>query len=107
MQRVSRANDRTCATITTRRTDATDTRGVNWPIVRAELKACREAARLSQVALARRVKTNKSTVNRIEDLEGKPDHTPDLETIERWVLATGLMLSAFFARIESRERHGT
>jgi len=93
------------------RTDATILRGVDWARVRAELKVCREAAKLSQVGLARKMlalgaprgrkgKTNKSTVNRIENVYGEPDHVPDLDTIERWVLATGVNLSDFFRRVE-------
>lgn len=94
------------------RTDATILTGVDWVRVRAELKECRVAARLSQVGLARKMsevaaannakkaKTNKSTINRIENIYGEPDHVPDLDTIERWVLATGRTLGSFFTLLD-------
>lgn len=76
-------------------------RAVNWARVREELKACREAAKLGQVPLARKIGVNKSTINRIENVYGEPDHVPDLDTIERWTLATGVKVSDFFRRVEA------
>lgn len=79
---------------------ATILKGMDWKRLRQELKECREKARLGQVALARLMHTNKSTINRIENLYGEPKHRPTLDKIDRWVTATGLTLSSFFARIE-------
>lgn len=81
------------------RTRATILGAVNWIRLREELKECRETARLGQVALARLIGKNKSTVNRIENVYGEPEHKPDLDTIELWVQATGLTLSIFFTRL--------
>ncbi len=50
---------------------------------------------------------NRATIHSIENIKREPTLKPDLDTIERLVLAYGLTLSSFFARIESRARHGT
>lgn len=70
--------------------------------MRAELTKLRleQRPKMSQTRLGHAAAIAKSTVNRIENVYGEPDHVPDIETIERWVLATGLTLSSFFARIE-------
>lgn len=78
-----------------------DNGGVNWKRLRGELAACRVAAGLNQTQLAHRIGIAKSTVNRIENVYGEPDHVPDLDTIERWVIETSLTLASFFARIEA------
>jgi transcriptional regulator with XRE-family HTH domain len=85
---------------TKKRTHATILGGVEWTRLREELKECRKMARLGQTALAALIDVDKSTINRIENVYGEPQHKPTLEIIERWVLVTGLTLSAFFARIE-------
>jgi transcriptional regulator with XRE-family HTH domain len=86
--------------------DATILDGVDWTRVREELKECRQAVKLNQVALAKKIGVNKSTVNRIENVYGEPDHKPDLETIAAWTEATGFTLSSFFATIESGHETG-
>jgi transcriptional regulator with XRE-family HTH domain len=74
---------------------------VDWKRLREELARCRLAAHLNQTQLASQIGIAKSTVNRIENVSGEPDHVPDLDTIERWVLATGVRLSVFFGKLES------
>jgi len=80
---------------------------MEWERVRAELAKLRreQKPKMSQTRLGQVAGIAKSTVNRIENVYGEPDHVPDLDTIERWVLATGLTLSSFFARIEQHAGH--
>jgi len=75
---------------------------MDWQRVRSELTKLRveRKPKLSQTRLGKEAGIAKSTINRIENVDGEPDHVPDLDTIERWVLATGGKLSAFFERVE-------
>lgn len=82
------------------RMDATILVGMDWVRVRSALQEAREAAKLNQVALARMIGVNKSTINRIENVYGEPDHKPDLATLVAWLQACDRTVSGFFAEIE-------
>jgi transcriptional regulator with XRE-family HTH domain len=75
---------------------------MEWQRVRAELQTVRLAQKpkMSQTRLGHLAGLSKSTVNRIENVYGEPDHVPDLNSVERLVRAMGLTLSGFFARLE-------
>lgn len=66
---------------------------------RAELAKLREDQQLTQEELGDKAGFSKSTVSRIENVDGEPDHVPDLDTIEKWVLACGAELADFFSRV--------
>lgn len=75
-----------------------DTQGVNWPKVAEILRDLRAQAGLTNAsAFAVEIEVDKSTVGRIERAEVKPN----LDTIEKWVLACDGKLSSFFLHVET------
>jgi len=76
---------------------------LNWLELRQALGAARRAANLTEAQLAFDIGKPKSTIYRIENTDELPKHKPDLETIDRWLSASGVRLSDFFRRIEAPE----
>ena len=78
--------------------------GVDWARLRKGLAEARFQAGLEVADLAKLTKLNKTTIYRLEDVDGKPNQKPDLPTIETWVLACELTLSEFFLQIERQTK---
>lgn len=69
---------------------------LNWIALRRGLASARRTAGFSEAELALRIKSQRSTIYRIENVAKDPTHRPDLDTIDRWLDATkGGSLSAF------------
>lgn len=75
---------------------------VDWLAIKQELRNQRISASLEEADIAAAGVSALSTVYRIEKLDVEKPHRPDLETIDRWITATGGTLSNFFARVEAR-----
>lgn len=74
--------------------------GVDWRRLRELLREHRLAAKLNQSALAEAIGVDKSTINRIENVYGEPDHEPRLETVEAWIRGTGSTLGELFTELD-------
>jgi transcriptional regulator with XRE-family HTH domain len=85
-----------------RGTDATIlARVLDWIAIRRNLADCRRSAGVEESQLADLIGVDKSTIYRIENVADRPDHRPELETIESWLrFTTGVSLSGFFLQLE-------
>lgn len=73
---------------------------LDWLALRKALIAIRERSSLTRAAWARKIEVDKSTAGRVEDLDGLPDHKPDLDTIDKWLAPDRLSLSLFIRQFE-------
>ena len=73
---------------------------VDFLALREELRKLREQSDFTLDELAVSSGLNRATIHAIENIKREPDLKPELETVERLVVAMGLTLSEFFARIE-------
>lgn len=92
-------------------TRATILTPMNWVLLRRELQKLREDAGFSDAQLSRAIthldnslKLHKSSIGRIEDVEKRPKHNPNLQTIEAWAQACGITLEQLFARISGSQK---
>lgn len=76
-------------------------RGMDYRRVREALKALRFEKKLGVPDLAQDAGLAKTTLYRLEDVDDDPAREVDLVTLEKLVVAMGLTLSEFFAKIES------
>ncbi len=78
---------------------------IDWTGIRVALKDLRTSTRLRPATFAEHAGIYRLTVQRVEDLAGRPDYIVELGTIDAWLAASsGEQLSEFFARLERGSR---
>lgn len=75
-------------------------RAVDFKALRAALRIARRDRGWSLSTAGKEAGLDRATVHSIENVKREPDYKPELETIERLVLAYGKTLSQFFAELE-------
>lgn len=75
---------------------------VDYRTAREVLRRARQRQQpaMSLDAAAKKTGLNRATIHSIENIKREPNLQPELETIERLVVAYGMTLSSFFLQIE-------